>query len=533
MTDVRLDSGSDAERAIRDMNPSDANDGAVLRAVDLAKAFGVTRALESASLTLEAGQVHAVIGENGSGKSTMVKLLTGVTRPDHGTIEIGGKVMAGLRSPREALDAGIVGVFQNIMVVGPQSVLDNLWLGFDGTFRRRVGDEERRTRGAEVLDELLGGSLRLDGEAGLLSLSDRQALGIARALLQRPKVLLLDEATSALDIATRDRLFAILRRLASQGASVVFISHRMDEIEEIGDRITVMRAARTVATVQRGEATTSELVRLMVGSARIREEKRLAARREKPDEVTLVEARNLVLVQSGQPINQTFRVGELVGIAGLEGQGQERFLKVLAGVRPLAGEVLVAQDSTAVRVSSRRRAESLGVAYVPRDRQNAGIFNTQSIRDNFGLPTVGRDRRFGLVSSARTSNRFAEYVASLRIMLGRDRDPISTLSGGNQQKVVVARWLAHHPKVLLLDDPTRGVDPGAKVDLYELLVDLANGGVLVIMISTDIDELIELMDRVLVFREGAVFSELSGSELDRHNLVANFFGRWGGHDKAE
>jgi ABC-type sugar transport system ATPase subunit len=296
-----------------------------------------------------------------------------------------------------------------------------------------------------------------------------------------------------------------------------------------------MAAGRTVATVQRGEVTTSDLVRLMVGSKRVGESGSIAARREKPkqDEATLVETRGLVLVRDGEPINQTFRVGELVGIAGLEGQGQGAFLRVLAGVRPLAGEVHVTRDAAAVRINSRRQAHSMGVAYVPRDRQSAGIFATQSIRDNFGLPTVARDRRFGLVSSARTRERFARYIGYLKIKLRNDRDPISTLSGGNQQKVVVARWLAAEPKVLLLDDPTRGVDPGAKHDLYEMLVDLANAGLLVIMISTDVDELIELMDRVLVFREGTVFSELKGNELDRHTLVSHFFGREGGLEQAQ
>lgn len=494
----------------------------ILAVRDLAKTYGSTHALRSCSLTLKAGEVHAVVGENGSGKSTMVKIITGVTQPDQGSINTGDTVRPSFKNPREAIAEGIIGIFQNMMVVPTRSVLENLWLGFDGAFARRMTVQQQRERGAQVLEELLGRLPNLDAEAGTLPLSEIQALGIVRALLREPKVLILDEATSALDIATRDRLFVMLRRIVSAGTACVFISHRMDEIEEIGDVITVMRAGETVATVNRGEASTADIVTMMAGAEREAAE-RSRERHEAADLTArpVISTHDLVLRDGAAPVSQVIASGELVGIAGLEGHGQERFLQVLAGARPASGAVIM-RDETVVR--SRKHGRALGIAYVPRDRQTAGIFESLSISDNFAIGTVAEDKRLGLLSRARTRARLRGYIDSLKIRLQDPANPISTLSGGNQQKVVLARWLAAKPTVLLLDDPTRGIDPGAKRDLYDLLASLTASGMAVVMVSTDIDELLELMDRVLVFREGTVYSELPHDGLTRNALVASFFG---------
>ena len=239
----------------------------------------------------------------------------------------------------------------------------------------------------------------------------------------------------------------------------------------------------------------------------------------------VMEIRGLRLRQDREPIDASIFAGELVGVAGLEGHGQERFLHLLAGVSPIEGEVALLRDARQVTLRSRRHAQGLGVAYVPRDRQTAGVFDSLSICDNFALSTIAEDRRFGMLSRAATRNRLSRYIDSLKIKLADPRDPISTLSGGNQQKVVVARALAVQPRVLLLDDPTRGIDPGAKRDLYDLLVTLIGDGMAIVMVSTDIDELVELADRVLVFREGTVFSDINRADLTRHTLVSSFFGR--------
>jgi ABC-type sugar transport system ATPase subunit len=465
---------------------------AALRVVDVAKAFGPTRALRSASLELCAGEVLAIVGENGSGKSTLVKILSGVHRPDSGSLEIAGRSVDALRSPRESLRSGIATAFQEVLVVEARSVLENVWLGSEGLFRSWPSPSVKRERATEVLTALLGVCPPLDQPVEQLSLSDRQACGIARALVRDPRVVILDEATSALDVATRDRLFAVLKSLAADGVSVIFISHRMDEIEEIGDRVTVMRSGETVATVGRGEASVEELVRLMTGADELTEHVAQRAPRAVGD----------VVLSVG---DFSVRAGELVGLAGLEGHGQDGFLRALAAA---AGD-----DG----------------AYVPRERRAESLFESKSILENFALPTLDRDTSAGLIRPASTKARFAAYVEKLGITFGTSDDLITTLSGGNQQKVVVARWLATDPRVLLLNDPTRGVDLGAKRDLYRVLLDLAADGMAVVMLSTEVDEHVELMDRVVVFREGAPFAEIDRAQLTRQNLVGAFFGQEPSH----
>lgn len=461
--------------------------------VDAAKAFGATQALRSASIEVRTGEIHAIVGENGSGKSTLVKLLAGVHRPDRGEIAIGSTTVDRLASPKAALRAGIATVFQEVLVVEPRSVLENVWVGTDGLFRDNTPAAVKRERATAVLAELLDAAPPLDLPAEALSLSDRQACCIARALVRDPRILILDEATSALDVATRDRLFAILRRLASEGAGVIFISHRMDEISEVGDRCTVMRSGETVATLERGDASADELVRLMTGADHLAP----AVARE---EAERREPGRTLFAHEGLEV----RAGEMIGLAGLEGHGQDEFLKELSD----------AGDAAGVRT-----------AYVPRERRAEGLFESKSVRENFGLPTLGQDLRHGLLSHARTRERLRGYVERLSIRMGDPEDQITTLSGGNQQKIVMARWLATDPEVLLLNDPTRGVDLGAKRDLYGLLAELTGQGVAVVMLSSEVDEHVELMDRVIVFREHAPFCELDRSQLTRQALVSAFFGK--------
>jgi ABC-type sugar transport system ATPase subunit len=496
----------------------------VLEVADLAKAFGATRALRSCSLRLLAGEVHALMGENGSGKSTLVKILTGVHAPDTGDFTVGGAPVR-FTAPAAAIRAGVMAVYQEVLVVGPRSVLENVWLGADGVFTRRVPEEVKRARATAVLGELLDRVPDLGTPVERLSLSDRQACGIARALVREPKVLILDEATSALDVATRDRLFAaITRRTAEAGMCVLFVSHRMDEVEEIADRVSVLRSGESVATLPSAEATPAELVRLMTGADHLTGEQagRPAVTADAP---VLLRARGLRLTPDAAPVDFEVRAGEVVGLAGLEGHGQDAFIKALWEGPPGAGSVLRVEDGTETEIRSGRRAAATGVGYVPRDRRADALFGTLSVRENFAAATPRRDTRFRLLSRRSARERFAPFQDILRIRMGQASDPITTLSGGNQQKVVIARWLARAPKVLLLNDPTRGVDIGAKRDIYALLAELTEKGVAVVMLSTEVDEHIELMDRVLVFREGSLSATLTRAELTRRSLVAAFFGR--------
>jgi ABC-type sugar transport system ATPase subunit len=496
----------------------------LVRMTGMAKAFGATQALRDASFELRAGEVHALVGENGSGKSTLVKILSGVHAPDAGAIELAGVGSLAPRTPRMAQDAGVATVFQEVLVAEARSVLDNVWLGADGLVRMRVSYREKRSRARQALEELLGRPLELDRAVEELSLSDRQACSIVRALLRSPRILILDEATSALDVATRDRLFRILGRLSLEGVGVVFITHRMDEITEIGDRITVMRSGDTVATLERGKWTPRELVRLMTGSDQLTEHVRqdLDAAAERRGGLAL-SARGLRLRAGRRPIDVEIHTGELVGVAGLEGHGQDQFLDALRGADVTEGEVVRHEAGREVVIDSPVEAARHGIAYVPRERRQS-LFGWMSIRENFGMPTLAADSRRGWLRLGSTRRRLNEYVTRLSIVLRDQNDAITTLSGGNQQKVAIARWLAANPRVLLLNDPTRGIDVGAKRDLYDLLARLAEEGIAIVMLSTELDEQVELMDRVLVFREHELSLEIGRGSLSRQALVSAFFG---------
>ncbi|HET9518087.1 MAG TPA: sugar ABC transporter ATP-binding protein, partial [Actinoplanes sp.] len=470
--------------------------GVELQVVGLAKAFGHTLALDDCSLQLRGGQVQGLVGENGSGKSTLAKIIAGVHRPDRGTIELDGRTLAGFRSPRQALQAGIAVVHQDLLLARGRPLLDNILLGPGPLLHTDAEQRRHRSRATAVLQQLTGAEPDLDRPVERLPLSHRHACCVARALARSPRILLLDEPSACLDLEMRERLLAVLRDFADAGNCAVVISHRLDEIEQAADLVTVLRAGRTVATLARGETSPDNLLRHMAPSLG-RADGQTRPRRI-PGDVVL-RAHGIRLRPDGPPVELALRAGETVGIAGLDGNGQDAFLRALRGEHPHGGVVTREVGGRSVPIRSLRAAAHAGIAYVPGDRAGEGVFGSRPAWENFALPTLRRDTVAGWLRPAAGARRLATYVSRLRIRLAAAAAPIRTLSGGNQQKVVFARWLAFGPAILLLDDPTRGVDPGTKRDVHQLLAELAADAVAIVLLSTELDELVRVADRVLVF----------------------------------
>jgi Raf kinase inhibitor-like YbhB/YbcL family protein len=488
------------------------------------KTFGPTVALGGANLRAFAGEVHAIVGGNGSGKSTLAKVISGVLIPDSGQVSIMGKTAT---SPVEARQMGIANVFQEVLVADACSVLDNLYLGADSLFGSSLNNEEKIKKASALLRELLGSDLDLSTPVGDLPLSLKQWITIGRALLTDPKVLILDESSAALDFESTERLFRKMRQLKARGTSILIVTHRTAELVRIADRATVLRDGVDVGCLERQEITESRILQLIAGDDRTSAEGSHAiAERLAPQPVLRVsDAR--VWPDSGT-LNFTLFPGEVVGVTGLEGQGQTDFVRCLAGIQPLAaGRIAVVHDKKAREITDLRSARDNALGYVSGDRKKEGIFANLSIFENLALPIYHEYRLGGflqLVNTSKLSPIFEWETGKLAVRMGDRGNAITSLSGGNQQKVLIARAFAEKPGILVLNDPARGIDAGAKLDLYRNLRDFAARGDAVVFLSSEIEEFLELCTRVLVFRNGTISTEFE-PPYDGHAILNAMFGR--------
>ncbi|WP_053206074.1 sugar ABC transporter ATP-binding protein [Jiangella muralis] len=491
------------------------------------KRYGGVQALDGAGLTAVRGEVHALLGPNGSGKSTLDKTLAGTVVPDAGTIRIDG-AEASVGGPRDAHALGVAAVYQQLSVVGDLTVTQNIVLGLEPARRFGFLDQRAaRDRAGAALERFaaaFAGRLPLDRPAGALGPGEQQIVEVAKALARRPRILVLDEATASLHKEQVDVLFDVVRELRADGVLVLFTSHRLDEVFALCDRATVLRNGRTVGTVELAATDEDELVRLMVGDAphqapRTPSDAPATPSVAAPGTSTL-EVRGLSADRL-RDVSFTVRSGEVLGLGGLQGQGQsELLLALFGGARVTAGEAVL--DGRPLPRSSPAKAARAGVALVPGDRGRQGMFAVRPIQENLSLASMRRRATGRLALRAAAERRAAtSMVERLRIKIGSLADPVSTLSGGNQQKVVIGKWLLDRPRVVLLDDPTKGVDVAAKEEIYAIIRGLAADGAVVILNSSDNRELTELSDRVLVLFEGAVAEELGADAISERRLVSS------------
>jgi ABC-type sugar transport system ATPase subunit len=521
--------GSDVE--VYTAVPEAASREPLLIVESAAKSFGPTRALVHCDLGLHAGEIHALVGENGSGKSTLIKLLSGVLRPDAGTISWEGRRIA-FHRPADARQLGISTVFQEVLVAEESSLRDNIFSGVDGVLRRAHDRRVEEEIAVEVLEQLGMGKIGLDTPVWRLSLGQKQLVCVTRAVVRPCRLLILDEPTSALDVDDRERLFTFVQKLTStQDVSVLFVSHRMDEIQRLAARVTVLRTGQSVAALE-GAGTPSHLAELMSGRREHSDglvpagasSGPVPTRKRAAGEPRLV-ATDIVLRPGCEGFSLSVGEGEILGVAGLEGHGQVAFLEAVAGLRRLAvGTISVARDGGGLRpVRSFSDAFRKGVAYLPRDRKSEGIFAPLSILDNVSLPSLSRYSRFGILNRPRLRREMDDLLQEVRLQSKSIKAPISSLSGGNQQKVLLARWLAVSPKILLLNDPTRGVDLGVKTEFYRILERLADDGMTILFLSTEVEELCRVCDRIAVFHEQRCETILA-SDLTAARVVRAMFG---------
>ena len=486
---------------------------AIFRLRNVTKRFGGVTAVEGVDFDLQAGEVHALVGENGAGKSTLMKMVHGLYAPDEGTLEVGGETVE-FSSPRDAEAAGIAMIPQELDLFPELSVTENLFVGRHRP-RTRWGTLDRATMRAEARERLrsLGVDLDVTTTVKGLSAANQQIVAIARALVGEAKAVVMDEPTASLTEREVQQLFRIISELTSGGVGVVYISHRLDEIFAISDRITVLRDGHHITTAPADELDAEELVRLMVG----RPLNELFTRSpHSPGEVAL-EVRGLGRAGEFEGVDLAVRRGEIVGLSGLVGAGRSEVAQCIFGIRPPeAGEIRV--DGEDVRIHSPQAAMERGIFYVPEERRSQGLILPFSIKNNITLSILDRISRFGFVPRAerQTADRFAK---DLSIRGAKVSDPVSRLSGGNQQKVVLAKSLAREPSILLLDEPTRGIDVGAKSEIYRLIDDLSKEDKAILLISSELEEVLSMSDRIVVMREGRVTGEFKRDEATQENVM--------------
>ena len=487
----------------------------LLEAKSITKAFAGVQALREVSFDLLEGEVHALVGENGAGKSTLIKIMTGALQADSGTLFISGRPVAH-NDPATARSLGIAAIYQQPVLFPHLTVSENIALAFEsGSSWRKVNWKERHWRATELLGRI-GASIDPYRRVSTLSMPEQQLVEIAKAIGVEARILIMDEPTASLTDREVENLFGVIGLLRGRGVGIIYISHRLDEISSIADRITVLRDGETIGTKRRDDVDRAHLISMIVG----RELAAVFPKRSVPIGNVVLELRNVGNRERKlHDISLSLRSGEILGLAGLVGAGRTELAETIFGLTPAdSGEVLL--QGARVEVSSPAGAIRLGIGYLPEDRRQHGVILNMPVTANTTLATLRAVSRGGLID-AMNERRLAErYVGQLGIKTPSVDADLETLSGGNQQKVALARWLAINPSVLILDEPTQGVDVGSKSEIHRLMMELAEHGVAIIMISSELPEILGMSDRIAVMHAGTIIGVLSREDATQHKILS-------------
>lgn len=490
----------------------------LLIASAISKSFAGVQALKKASFELLEGEVHALIGENGAGKSTLTKVITGAITADSGALEVAGQVVAH-NDTKIARALGIAAIYQQPSLFPHLTVAENIALALEaGNAAWRVNWRSRRSRAKELIEQL-GSSLDPLRSAGTLSMAEQQIVEIAKAIGAEARILLMDEPTALLTDREVANLFELIDRLRDNGVGILYISHRLEEIAAIADRITVMRDGETIACRNAAEVDRSELIHLMVG----RSVASVFPKRAVPIGEVALEVRDLHNRAAGlHDISFSVKSGEIFGLAGLVGSGRTELARTLFGLTPCDSAVVIRGQSC--RIQSPADAIRLGIGYVPEDRRQHGVILEMGVAMNISMANLKAVSQWGLIDPDREADLAEHYVESLRIKTASVAAAAGNLSGGNQQKVALARWLAIHPHILILDEPTQGVDVGSKAEIHDLIVQLAERGVAILLISSELPEILGMCDRIGVVHAGTIQDILPREEANQAKIMSLAFG---------
>lgn len=487
------------------------NSKTLLTVDKISKSYGGLQALDQVSLDVRVGEVHAVVGENGAGKSTLMKILGGIVKRDAGDLQFDGETVE-FASPLESMNAGISIIHQELSMLPSLNVIENVWTGRITSKRGVIPWKELEDATRNALARV---GLSVDPHAILdtLSISHRQLIEIAKALSVDAKLIIMDEPNSSLTASESERLFEVIRNLQSQGIAVIYVSHKIEEVLRISDRISVLRDGKYVGTIEKQRATVDQIIQMMVGRE---------LKREHKGEHAIGDVRLSVAGLTGsrfQDVSFDLKAGEILGFSGLVGAGRSEVARAIFGADPYdSGEILY--NGEAVRFKTPQEAIRHGIAMVPEDRKKLSLFPGMAIHFNMSVANLPRLKRRGTIDYDRLHSLVQQFVRQLNIKLGSVHNPVSSLSGGNQQKTVLARWLATEPQILILDEPTHGVDVGAKAEIYGIMRKLAATGISIILISSEMPEIISMSDRVVVMHEGVVTGIIDRARLSEELIMS-------------